>query len=292
MPTEKRERQRLNREAARELQEKIDRRKRLLRGARTAAIVAVLVLGVGLLLNLGDDSGGETAATIDTDPTPATTVGSTTSPPETTIPPDTGPVESLPVGTISSPAYLDLRTLPVACGGTLPEPAVEMSFDAAGDEGLDPNAAVKATIVTSCGDIVLDLDVENAPETVNSFVFLARQDYFDGTASHRIVPGFVFQAGDPTATGTGGPGYRFADELPPADFTYVRGAVAMANSGPDTNGSQFFIVFQDAGLGPDFTAFGTVAEGLDVLDAIEAISIAGETPLEAVSIEDVIIEVG
>ena len=290
MPTEKRERQRLNREAARELQEKLERRKRLLRGARTAALIAILVLGVGFLLNRGSDSGDETATTVDTtDPTPATTVTESTEPPPATSPPNTEP---LVAGAVSSPAYLNFRTLPVACGGTLPDPAMEMSFDAPGDEGLDPGVPIKATIVTSCGDIVLDLDVENAPETVNSFVFLARQDYFDGTASHRIVPGFVFQAGDPTATGSGGPGYQFADELPASDFTYIRGTLAMANSGPDSNGSQFFIVFQDAALGPNFTAWGTVTEGLDVLDAIEAISIAGETPQEAVFIEDIIIEVG
>ena len=298
MPTDKRERQRQNREAARELQDRIDRRKRLLRGARTAALVAVLVLGVGFLLNRGNDSGSETASAIGgtdttiaavdgTDPAPSTTTTDTTQ-----VPPTSALPESLPAGAISSPAYLNFRSLPVACGGTRPPAATEMSFEAAGDEGLDPAATVRATIVTSCGDIVVDLDVAGAPQTVNSFVFLARQDYFDGTVSHRIVPGFVFQAGDPTATGSGGPGYQFADELPAADFSYVRGTLAMANSGPDTNGSQFFIVFENSTLGPDFSVFGNVAEGLDVLDTIAAIAIEGQTPLVAVYIEDIIIEVG
>ncbi len=196
----------------------------------------------------------------------------------------------MPEGSVQTPEYESFRALPVACGGALPEPAREMSFDAPEDQGIDPSAEVTATIATSCGDIVVGLDAETAPMAVNSFVFLARQGYFDGTVSHRIVPGFVFQAGDPTATGRGGPGYRFEDELPPADFTYERGMLAMANSGPNTNGSQFFIVFQDAQLPPNFTVFGRVVEGFDVLDRLEAVQVAGENPQEAVFLNGVALQ--
>ena len=121
-------------------------------------------------------------------------------------------------------------------------------------------------------------------------MFLARQGYFDGTVSHRIVPGFVYQAGDPTARGTGGPGYRFDDELPPSDFTYTRGTLAMANSGPNTNGSQFFIVFQDSQLSPDFVVFGQVESGFEVLDLIEAVPVVNQSPQQGVYIEGIAIE--
>jgi cyclophilin family peptidyl-prolyl cis-trans isomerase len=134
------------------------------------------------------------------------------------------------------------------------------------------------------------LDPEAAPEAVNSFAFLARAGYFDGTVSHRIVPGFVYQAGDPTARGNGGPGYQFPDELPPSDFVYTRGTLAMANSGPDTNGSQFFIVFQDTQLPPSYTVFGRVENGLDVLDKIEAVPVAGQQPQEGVYITGITID--
>ena len=145
-----------------------------------------------------------------------------------------------------------------------------MEFAAPDDQGLEPGSTVTATIVTSCGDIVLELDPALAPETVNSFVFLAREGYFDGTASHRIVPGFVLQAGDPTATGRGGPGYVIADEYPDDDnFQYERGMIAMANAGPGTTGSQFFIVIEDwPPRQPTFNYFGRVVAGLDVLDRI------------------------
>jgi cyclophilin family peptidyl-prolyl cis-trans isomerase len=163
-----------------------------------------------------------------------------------------------------------------------------MSFTGPEDQGL--SGEVRATLRTSCGDITLLLDTTNAPNTVNSFVFLARSGYYDGTVSHRIVPGFVYQAGDPTARGSGGPGYQYEDELPPSDFVYTRGTLAMANSGPNTNGSQFFIVFQDSQLPPDFTVFGSVESGLDVLDRIEAVPVVNQQPQEGVFIEGITID--
>lgn len=148
---------------------------------------------------------------------------------------------------------------------------------------------VSATIKTSVGDLNAVLDRSKVPCTVNSFVSLAEQGYFDGTKCHRLVPGFVLQCGDPSATGMGGPGYRFDDELS-GDETYPTGTLAMANAGPDTNGSQFFIVLADADLPPSYTVFGSVDDaGMKVAHAIEKDGNAadGVNPAEDVVIESV-----
>lgn len=192
--------------------------------------------------------------------------------------------------------YEGFRAQPTACGADLPEPIEVQAFDAPDDMQLDPATVLEATIATSCGDIVIQLDPAVAPETVNSFVFLAEEGYFDGGASHRIAPGFVMQAGDPTATGRGGPGYAIPDELPPADFLYEKGTLAMANAGPDTGGSQFFIMLDDVALPPAYSVFGQVVDGLDVLDRIAAVplgfSSSGEpsSPLESVYLVAVTID--
>ncbi|HET7531164.1 MAG TPA: peptidylprolyl isomerase [Mycobacteriales bacterium] len=133
-----------------------------------------------------------------------------------------------------------------------------------------------ATIVTNCGTITVALDGKDAPHTVNSFVFLAGKHYFDNTKCHRLTTSgiFVLQCGDPTASGTGGPGYQFRDEnLKGA--AYPAGTVAMANAGPGTNGSQFFFVYADTQLPPNYTPFGRVTSGLDIL---KAIADKGSTP--------------
>jgi len=118
------------------------------------------------------------------------------------------------------------------------------------------------------GEFVIQLYPDKAPITVNSFVFLARDGYFDGVTFHRVMPGFMAQGGDPTGTGYGGPGYKFVNEK--NDLTFDKaGVVAMANSGPDTNGSQFFITFGPVNLTePDFTIFGQVTSGMDVVNGI------------------------
>ena len=131
---------------------------------------------------------------------------------------------------------------------------------------------VPVTIETSAGAIDATLDADSAPCTVNSFTSLADQGYFDGTTCHRLTTDgiYVLQCGDPTASGMGGPGYSFPDELE-GDETYDPGTLAMANSGPDTNGSQFFIVYGDSPLGPDYTVFGEVSEeGIGVVEQIAA----------------------
>lgn len=204
----------------------------------------------------------------------------------------------IPLSTTAAPAlppsdYAGFRDQPTACGGTQPPAASSAEYAAPDDLGLDPSVKLRATIITSCGPIVVELDPAMAPATVNSFVFLAGEGYFDGTVSHRIFPGFVFQAGDPTATGFGGPGYVVPDEYPPDGFVYGTGVLAMANGGPGTTGSQFFIMLGDSGLPPSYSAFGVVVDGFDTLQAIQAVplgtSLRGETsvPLETVYIETV-----
>jgi cyclophilin family peptidyl-prolyl cis-trans isomerase len=137
---------------------------------------------------------------------------------------------------------------------------------------IDPDKQYQATISTSLGDMVAFLYPQRAPETVNNFVNLARHHYYDGLIFHRVIQGFMIQGGCPQGTGTGGPGYKFADELPQRG-QYEIGSLAMANAGPNTNGSQFFVVSGPSGVGlpPQYSLFGKVISGLDVLDAIEKV---------------------
>lgn len=170
----------------------------------------------------------------------------------------------------------------------------QRSFDSAPPMCIGSNAKYSAEIVTSKGTVVVELDSEKAPLTVNNFVTLARYRYFDGIECHRIIPGFMAQCGDPNATGAGGPGYTFADELPEAG-EYQIGSLAMANRGPNTNGSQWFIITGETGvnLPPNYTLFGQVTEGLnDTLPALDAAGNPesnGVPPLEQVIIESVTI---
>ena len=163
-------------------------------------------------------------------------------------------------------------------------------FDAAPPTIIDPAKNYTATMVTSKGTLEIVLDAVGAPNTVNSFVYLARWHYYDGIVFHRVIPGFVLQGGDPTGTGAGGPGYRFKDELPKAG-RYELGSLAMANAGPDTNGSQFFVISGPDGmrLPPLYALFGKVVKGLDVVAAIDAIGTGSGRPQEDVVIQSVTI---
>jgi cyclophilin family peptidyl-prolyl cis-trans isomerase len=145
-------------------------------------------------------------------------------------------------------------------------------FASAPPQCLDPKASYSAVIITKQGEIRIVLNARDTPIAVNAFVFLARHKFYDGLTFHRIVPGFIVQGGDPQANGSGGPGFTFADELP-AVAGYPLGSVAMANSGPGTNGSQFFLVSGDLGLQlpPAFTLFGRVNRGVDAVKAIDAL---------------------
>ena len=168
-------------------------------------------------------------------------------------------------------------------------------YSAAPAMRIDSAKTYTATLQTNKGAIEVEFFPEDAPNTVNNFVCLAEDGYFDQTPFHRIVKGFVIQGGDPTGTGSGGPGYRFADE--PVSRDYERGTLAMANAGPDTNGSQFFIVLDDlkGKLPKNYTIFGRVSEGQDVVDAIAnvptAVGPSGERskPTEPVTLESVTI---
>ncbi len=143
-----------------------------------------------------------------------------------------------------------------------------MSYSAPPPMTIDTSKQYTATIETEKGSIVLELFASDVPVTVNNFVFLAREGFYDGTTFHRVIPDFMAQGGDPTGTGTGGPGYRFADEF--TKHTHVAGALSMANSGPNTNGSQFFITYSPKPhLDRKHSVFGQLVLGTKVLKAIE-----------------------
>lgn len=155
---------------------------------------------------------------------------------------------------------------------------------------IDVDKTYTAVIKTNFGDITAEFYPKDAPQTVNNFICLARAGFYDNTPVHRIIAGFVIQGGDPTGTGTGGPGYRFADE--PITKDYVKGTLAMANAGPNTNGSQFFIVLADlrGRLPKSYTIFGQVTGGMDAVDKIAAVPVTGREPsqpTQPVTIESV-----
>ena len=167
----------------------------------------------------------------------------------------------------------------------------QQQFSAPPEMGIDPEKRYTATMSTSMGDLVIALDPIKAPKTVNNFVFLALHHYYDDIIIHRIINGFVCQGGDPTGTGRGGPGYRFEDELPKAG-QYEIGSVAMANAGPNTNGSQFFLISgpSGAGLPPQYSLFGKIVKGLDVLDEMQRVPTGGgDRPKTDVTIHSVTI---
>jgi cyclophilin family peptidyl-prolyl cis-trans isomerase len=177
---------------------------------------------------------------------------------------------------------------------TLPNPdgssEKRQKFDAAPPMFIDTTKTYTASMVTSMGTLEILLDPLGAPTTVNSFVFLARWHYYDGIVFHRIIPGFVLQGGDPAGTGAGGPGYRFADELPKPG-RYELGSLAMANAGPNTNGSQFFVISGPDGvrLPPLYALFGKVVSGLDVVTAINDVGTPSGKPRQDVTIDSVTI---
>jgi cyclophilin family peptidyl-prolyl cis-trans isomerase len=196
-------------------------------------------------------------------------------------------------------------TQPVACGATAPADAKEQpqEFAKPPPMNIDPNKTYTATLDTSCGTIVIQLLADEAPQTVNSFVFLAGRGYFDGTHFHRIDTNLeIIQGGDPTGTGSGGPGYTIPDELTGHE-SYGPGVVAMANSGqPNTGGSQFFIVYGPKGHSLDsnatYTIFGRMVNGLDVVKRIAKIPVpdpsaglVGQQPTKTVYIDTVTISV-
>ncbi len=269
MGTAKRERQKANRQARlAELQRQQVKTKRKRSVVKWAVIGVVAVVGlivVAFAVSGGDDD--TTAAASTTSTTAVATTARSTVPAPTTVPGAT-----LTGDTPCPPATGATRTT---------------SFAKAPPTCIDAAKTYTATVETTKGSYTIALDAKAAPKTVNNFVVLARYGYFDGTPCHRILKGFMAQCGDPTGAGTGGPGYTFADELPTGTGVYKKGVVAMANSGPNTNGSQFFTMLADSGLPSSYSVFGTVtADSSATLDALNAVGAARDPnpPLEPVYI--------
>jgi cyclophilin family peptidyl-prolyl cis-trans isomerase len=159
----------------------------------------------------------------------------------------------------------------------------------------DKNMNYEITLKTNKGDIKFETYYDDAPRTVDNFVKLAEEGFYDGVIFHRVIDGFMIQGGDPTGTGTGGPGYSFADEIDSESEIYQegykKGVVAMANAGPNTQGSQFFIMVADYPLPPSYTIFGKVVSGQEVADAISVVEKDGrDKPLQDVIIQEVVLE--
>ena len=255
-----------------------------------AGVIAVVVAIVGLGLILG---GGDTTTTTGASATPSASPS-----------PSPSAAAGTKTGTVTPTAATENGA--VACGAQAPPQADKPKPQFAGPppRKIDTKATYRATMVTSCGSIVIELDAKRAPQTVNSFVFLAEKGYFDGQYFHRLDTSIdVIQGGDPTGTGQGGPGYAIPDELK-GDEKYTPGTLAMANAGPNTGGSQFFIITGPAGANlnsaPNYTIFGHIVKGLDVAKRIQQLPIvdpeaaangdlSGQRPKEAVYLERVTI---
>jgi cyclophilin family peptidyl-prolyl cis-trans isomerase len=274
--TRKRELDRLR--ARREAERQRARRRRALLAYGTLGLVVVVAAVAGGLWLTGNDDSPAGAA--------ATTAGAATTAP--------AQFNDARAGAPTAPAQ-------VACGGKIPPKVQHPTFSKPPTTKVDPDKTYLATLRTSCGDVTIRLDPKKAPETTANFVFLAGRHFYDSTWFHRIVPGGaagigVIQGGDPEGTGRGGPGYAIKDELPSSPAAYRKYSVAMANSGPNSGGSQFFINFQDnsKGLRPDYSVFGEVVEGRDVVDKIAKVPLGGQTgdtPTQAVWVDKVTVKV-
>ena len=267
--TRKRELERLR--ARREAERQRTRRRRALLDYGTLGLVVVVAAVAGGLWLTGNDDSPAGAA--------ATTAGAATTAP--------AQFNDARAGAPTAPAQ-------VACGGKIPPKVQHPTFSKPPTTKVDPDKTYLATFQTSCGDFTVRLDPDKAPITTANFVFLAGKRFYDSTWFHRIVPKAagiaVIQGGDPEGTGRGGPGYAIKDELPSGPEAYKKYSVAMANSGPDSGGSQFFINFEDnsKGLQPNYSVFGEVVDGREVVDKIAQVPVggqSGDTPTQSVWIE-------
>jgi peptidyl-prolyl cis-trans isomerase B (cyclophilin B) len=276
--TRKRELDRLR--ARREAERQRARRRRALLTYGGLALVVVVAAVAGGLWLTGDDEAPAGAA--------ATTAAATS----TTA--SASQFDDARAGAPTAPAK-------VACGGEIPPKVDRPTFSKPPTTEVDPDKTYLATFQTSCGRFTVRLDPDNAPVTTANFAFLAGEKFYDSTWFHRIVPGgaagiAVIQGGDPQGTGQGGPGYAIKDELPSSPAAYKKYSVAMANSGPDSGGSQFFVNFDDnsKGLQANYSVFGQVVAGREVVDRIAKVQVAGQsgdTPTEAVWIEKLTVKV-
>jgi len=231
-----------------------------------AAVIGVLVVVLGLVL----------AQTLTSDDDPV------------------APAAESPSQTVATPAAGECEEPP-------PVPESPEQYDEVPDASLAEDAVWIARVITNCGEIVMELTGDVAPQTVSSFLFLAEEGFWDDSPCHRLVTQgiFVLQCGDPTGTGSGGPGYGYGVENAPADGIYPRGTLAMARTAdPDSNGSQFFIVYDETEL-PDptgYSVFGTVVDGMDIVDRIAEQGVGGslgpEAPAQPISILDIALDRG
>lgn len=250
MPTEKRQRQRAGRDsrraAARAAQQRAARRRQII----SVLVLLGVVVGVAFLISRsGSDAGAKKTEAA-----------------------EAGDATKDDAGEDAAKGDGDTANGSAQCPPEGGSDERRTNFDGPPEMCIDTARRYTAEVETDAGKFTIDLDAASAPKTVNNFVFLARYRYYEGVPFHRVIPGFMIQGGDgEKGDGTGGPGYEFADELPEAG-EYKIGSVAMANSGADTNGSQFFIVTGEQGvsLPPNYSLFGAVVAGLDVVKAIEA----------------------
>ncbi len=261
MSTEKRQRQKAGRQARLEAEQKAKKRKQQLRRVITLVVIAAVVVGVAVWVSSGSSKKSNASSTSTTKASTTSTTASSTS---TTRSPTAGGS-----GNTSPSAITTSADCPTDFSATLNKPF----WTSAPPMTIDTSKTYTATVTTDVGSFTIQLDPAAAPLAVNNFVFLAKQHFYDCVIFHRVIQTFMDQTGDPTGTGEGGPGYKFADELPKtASPQYPLGSVAMANSGPNTNGSQFFIVTGPEGetLSPSYTLFGTVTSGMPVVQQINA----------------------
>lgn len=289
--SEKRRRQKENRAARLAAEAKAAQWARRRRLARNIVIVVVVVFGGAFLLTFLGGNDEPTAASTTTSTAAGTT---TTSAGSTTT--DGSTATTLATDGVATPTSYELfASQETACGAAAPPAPTTMTFDSPADQQIDASAVVTAVLITSCGEITLELDPASAPTAVNSFAFLASEGYWSGSPIHRIaeLPGKIIQIGDPTGTGAGNPGYTFDDELPPDGTSYGPGVLAMANGGPNTNGGQFFLTIGETPLNNDFTIFGSFAIDQPAITDILAVPLgpvpggAQSRPLQSIYIENV-----
>jgi len=263
MPSDKRARKRAAREAKLAAQQRAQRRRSTMR--RTVLLVVLVAVAAGIYALV---SGGGSK--------PKATSSTTTSTTTTTLP--------------AAQVAADQASVAAGCPSNPKTPLTKPSYKTAPAMTIDATKTYTATVKTDVGTFVITLNAKESPVAVNSFVFLAQKKFFNCVIFHRVIPGFVVQGGDPTGTGTGGPGYQFTEAGPPAAATsaqqYPLGSVAMANSNnpsttdPTTNGSQFYIVTgaQGESLPPDYVLFGQVTSGMTVVDQISKDGSAAGVP--------------
>ena len=277
MGTAKRERQKARRKARLEVEEKAAKRKKSIRRGIIIAIVAVVLIGISYLIFGTGNSSSSTSTTTSSSTTTAASTTTTGASTTTTTAGSTTGTTLAPV--VDTAGY----TTSANCPSNFSAPLKKKTYSSAPPQTINKSATYTATVTTDIGPFTIKLNPQLAPVTVNNFVFLAEQHFYDCVVFHRVIPSFVDQTGDPTGTGTGGPGYKFKDELPPtANPQYPLGSVAMANSGPSTNGSQFFIVTgaQGESLQPNYSLFGQVTSGLPVLETINKDGSSSGTPVK------------